>query len=73
MKKVESRERPAGSFYVKVMVDSAEVAEKLYGALRRELQGCKRKNKGCAFMLEMDRCNAAASENPPAEDADGLE
>lgn len=56
MKEETSGEDTAGMLYVRVLVDNAELAERLYGILRRELQGYKRENKACTYMLEMDRC-----------------
>lgn len=64
MKKEVSRKHPAGTFYVNVMVDNAELAERLFGVLRRELQSYKRENKDCTYMLEMDRCATAAEDEP---------
>ena len=43
-------------FYVSALVDNAEMAERLYGIMRRELQSYKRENRDCTYMVEMDRC-----------------
>lgn len=42
--------------YVSALVDNAELAERLYGIMRRELQSHKRENRDCTYMVEMDRC-----------------
>lgn len=42
--------------YVSALVDNAELAERLYGIMRRELQSYKRENRDCTYMVEMDRC-----------------
>lgn len=47
MEKETSGERQAEMFYVSALVDNAELAERLYGILRRELQSYKRENRDC--------------------------
>lgn len=56
MKKETSGEWQAEMFYVSALVDNAELAERLYGIMRRELQSYKRENRDCTYMVEMDRC-----------------
>lgn len=56
VKKETSGERQAEMFYVSALVDNAELAERLYGIMRRELQSYKRENRDCTYMVEMDRC-----------------
>lgn len=56
MKKETSGERQAEMFYVSALVDNAELAERLYGILRRELKSYKRENRDCTYMVEMDQC-----------------
>lgn len=56
MKKETSGETTTEMFYVSVLVDNAELAERLYGILRRELQSYKQENRDCTYMVEMDRC-----------------
>lgn len=56
VKKETSGERSAEMFCVSALVDNAELAERLYGILRRELQSDKRENRDCTYMVEMDRC-----------------
>lgn len=56
MKKETSGETTTEMFYVSVLVDNAELAERLYGILRRELQSYKQENRDCTYIVEMDRC-----------------
>lgn len=56
MKKETSGETMTEMFYVSVLVDNAELAERLYGILRRELQSYKQENRDCTYIVEMDRC-----------------
>lgn len=52
MKKETSGEWQAEMFYVSALVDNAELAERLYGILRRELQSYKRENRDCTYMVK---------------------
>ena len=45
MKKETSGERQAEMFYVSALGDNAEMAERLYGIMRRELKSYKRENR----------------------------
>lgn len=56
MKKETSGETTTEMLYVSVLVDNAELAERLYGILRRELQSYKQENRDCTYIVEMDRC-----------------